>query len=135
MLNVVLDTNIILSIVSSYSPYCVVKEHLIKGTFGLFVTNDILLEYEEKLQENYSNETAILFTDFLYSLPNLHQVERKFQSELIEKDPDDNKFVDCAYAGNVNFLVTNDKHFDRIKSIEFPKLVILTIDEFLDVLK
>ncbi|GBL35889.1 hypothetical protein EMGBS15_14840 [Filimonas sp.] len=85
MLNVVLDTNIILSIVSSYSPYCVVKEHLIKGTFGLFVTNDILLEYEEKLQENYSNETAILFTDFLYSLPNLHQVERKFQSELIEK--------------------------------------------------
>jgi uncharacterized protein len=42
--------------------------------------------------------------------------------------------VDCAIAANVHFLVTNDKHFKVLKSIEFPTLKVLTIQEFLDVL-
>jgi len=46
----------------------------------------------------------------------------------------DNKFVDCAIAGNVDYLVSNDKHFNCLKKIDFPKLNLLSIDEFMDLL-
>lgn len=42
----------------------------------------------------------------------------------------DRKFVDCAFAGNVDFLVTNDKHFNSLKNLDFPKINVLTIQEF-----
>jgi uncharacterized protein len=47
---------------------------------------------------------------------------------------DDNKFVDCAIAGNADYLIINDKHFNCLKTIEFPKLSLLNIDGFMDFL-
>ena len=49
-------------------------------------------------------------------------------------DKDDNKFADCAIAGNADYLVTNDSHFNVLKTIGFPKITIITIDEFLAIL-
>ena len=42
----------------------------------------------------------------------------------------DNKFVDCAIASNAELIVTNDAHFDILKTIEFPKLEISTLQKF-----
>lgn len=49
--------------------------------------------------------------------------------------PDDNKFVDCAIAGRVKYVVTKDKHFSILKDIPFPKVEIISIDDFLEELK
>ena len=49
---------------------------------------------------------------------------------LITADVDDNKFVDCAVAADAEYIVTNDKHFDVLKNIPWPKLSIITIKEF-----
>jgi len=49
-------------------------------------------------------------------------------------DKDDNKFVDCAVAGNADYLVSNDKHFNCLKEVEFPKLNVVTIDAFVQLL-
>ena len=38
-----------------------------------------------------------------------------------DKDPDDNKYCDCAIAGNAKYLVTEDKHFQILKSISIKK--------------
>lgn len=46
------------------------------------------------------------------------------------QDPDDNKFVDCAIACNAKYLVSNDKHFRILKDIPFPKVELLTAQEF-----
>lgn len=134
-MRVVLDTNILISSISLNSPYHKIISALTNKDYTLVLTNEILLEYTEKLEEKFGMKMAEAFFEAAESLSNIVFIERIFESRLIETDLDDNKFVDCAYAGNVNFLVTNDKHFDRIKSIEFPKLIVLTIDEFLDVLK
>jgi uncharacterized protein len=53
-----------------------------------------------------------------------------FKWNLVEDDPDDNKFTDLVIAGNAHYLVTNDKHFNSLKKLEFPKLDIITLDEF-----
>ena len=49
---------------------------------------------------------------------------------LIEKDADDNKFVDCAIAADAEYIVTNDAHFNVLKEIDWPKVVVKTIEEF-----
>lgn len=58
-------------------------------------------------------------------------MEKKYYKWLlIEKDPDDNKFVDCAIAGDLKFIVSNDKHFKILKEIKFPTVEVITSDEF-----
>ncbi|KJR43981.1 nucleotide-binding protein [Candidatus Magnetoovum chiemensis] len=55
-----------------------------------------------------------------------------YKWNLIINDKDDNKFTDCAIAGGADYIVSEDKHFDIIKGIEFPKLRLLSTDEFMD---
>lgn len=57
-----------------------------------------------------------------------------FRWSLIEYDQEDNKFCDLAIAGNADYLVTNDGHFNVVKLISFPPVNILSADAFLDVL-
>jgi len=48
-------------------------------------------------------------------------------------DPDDNKFVDCAISSNAKFIVTNDKHFNVLKNVDFPKIEVVDIDKFKEI--
>jgi hypothetical protein len=38
--------------------------------------------------------------------------------------------VDCALNAGADFIVTNDKHFNVLKSIDFPKINVADIDTF-----
>lgn len=46
------------------------------------------------------------------------------------KHQDDEKFADCAVASNVDYLVTNDKHFEVLKRIDFPIIQVVNDKEF-----
>ena len=46
--------------------------------------------------------------------------------------PDDNKFVDCAIAAGTKFIVTNDRHYNVLLSLGFPKVDIIRLDEALE---
>ena len=50
---------------------------------------------------------------------------------FIQFDNDDNKFVDCAFAGGADFIVSEDAHFNVLKSLPFPTFNVVTMDEFL----
>lgn len=54
---------------------------------------------------------------------------------LIQDDVDDNKFVDCAIASGAEFIVTNDAHFDILKTIPWPKVSIVKIEDFVKELR
>ena len=49
----------------------------------------------------------------------------------ITADPDDNKFVDCAIQANARYIVTNDHHYDILRQIDFPKVEIIKLMDFL----
>jgi predicted nucleic acid-binding protein len=53
-----------------------------------------------------------------------------FRFNLITADPDDNKFVDCAIVANADYIVSQDNHFNVLKKIDFPKLNVIRIEEF-----
>lgn len=46
------------------------------------------------------------------------------------KDEDDNKFVDCAIASNASYIVSHDKDFRLLASIDFPKVIVIDTDSF-----
>lgn len=49
---------------------------------------------------------------------------------LITQDPDDNKFVDCAIVASADYLVCEDNHFKVLKDIPFPKVNVITLEQF-----
>ena len=54
--------------------------------------------------------------------------------QLIQADADDNKFVDCAFSADASCIVSNDAHFKVLDEIDFPKIVVLRITEFIEYL-
>ncbi|MFN3784616.1 MAG: putative toxin-antitoxin system toxin component, PIN family [Spirosomataceae bacterium] len=129
-MKVVLDTNVILRAISSKSVYAVLLDKLYLQTYSLVVSTEILLEYEEKITDFFGKSTAKNFLDFLVILPNVEKVEVFFQLNIIQTDPDDNKFIDCAFVGNAQYIVTDDKHFRVLKRIDFPKIAVITAEQF-----
>ena len=71
----------------------------------------------------------------LSNAPTVEFIEPFYRFNLITQDPDDNKFVDCAIAGNATYIVSNDSHFDVLKQTDFPKLVVKRIQEFSKILE
>jgi predicted nucleic acid-binding protein len=90
----------------------------------------MLLEYEEIISEKFNHQVARDVSRALLMLFNVFQVNIYYEWNLIETDPDDNKFVDCAVSANVDYLVTNDKHFSVLEKIEFPKIEVINVSEF-----
>ena len=130
-LRVVLDTNILISALSLNSPFRSLIDHLLAGKYEIYVTTEILFEYEEKLRERYDQMTADLFLDALSVAPNVHHINTYFHLLLIYPDLDDNKFVDCAFAANAHVLVSNDRDFRLLKKVEFPAITVMRMEEFM----
>ena len=94
------------------------------------VSNEVLMEYEEILSQKTSSFFADAIIKALLNRKNLVRVSPTWRFHLITQDPDDNKFVDCAIAGQAEFLVSNDKHFAVLKDVDFPVVNIIRLQEF-----
>jgi putative PIN family toxin of toxin-antitoxin system len=134
-MTVVIDCNIFVMCITSNSPYHFIYQSLVNGKFQLAVTVDILLEYEEVIQQKYGTSTATAFITLLNELPNIHYLHPHYQWQLITIDPDDNKYCDCAITGQATYIVTEDRHFGVLKTIPFPSLTVIDIDRFLEILQ
>ncbi|HEX8350210.1 MAG TPA: putative toxin-antitoxin system toxin component, PIN family, partial [Hymenobacter sp.] len=106
-MRVVLDTNVLLVSISRSSIYRPIFEALQQQRYELLVTNSILLEYEEIIGLRSSTEVATNFLNALQRFNNVRELDPRYQFRLIPRDQDDEKFVDCAVAGQADYLVTN----------------------------
>ena len=134
MTRIVVDTNCLLASIPPKSDYYQLYQVFENELFEWIISNEILSEYDEKLSEIYSPKTADLVISILSVAPNTTFSEPYYKWQLVENDPDDNKFVDLAIACNADFLVTNDRHFDILKNIEFPKVKVVSIQEFKNII-
>ena len=134
-LRIVIDTNVMLVSISSKSKYHWIFEKLLNSEFDLFVTNDVLVEYEEVISSKYNTNVAKNVIRTLLVLPNVYQTTIYYHWNLIQSDVTDNKFIDCAVSSNSHLLVTNDKHFDVVKNLDFPSITVVSIKEFENLLR
>lgn len=124
-MRIVLDTNILLVSISSNSVFRWIFDSLLDEDITLCVTTDILIEYEEILSRHMGKELATTVLQIIENAPNVEFITRYYSWNLITADTDDNKFVDCAVAANAKYLVSHDKHFNVLKDISFPKVVVI----------
>ncbi len=132
IMNIVIDTNCLLQIFSKKSPYYSFYLELLAGKVCLLLSSDVLLEYEEVIAYKVSPNFSFYLTTSFLKNRKFKKVEIFFYWHLINNDPDDNKFVDLAINGNADYLITDDKHFNVLKNITFPKLKIVSMSEFFE---
>jgi uncharacterized protein len=96
------------------------------------VSNEIIAEYQEIIERRANPEIAANIIDAILNSPFVEKVDIFYNFNLIHVDEDDNKFVDCAISAGVKYVVSNDKHYKILKQIPFPKVDVITVEEFLE---
>jgi len=130
MRNIVLDTNCLLACIASKSEYHTVWTSFLHEDYRLCVSNEIINEYEEILAQKISPRFADMIIQVILNSENIEFVHPTFRFNLITTDLDDNKFVDCAIVANAKYIVSQDAHFNVLKTIIFPKVNVISIEEF-----
>lgn len=134
-MKIVIDTNVLIASFGKTSPYRKIFDGFLNYQYTLLLSNDTLLEYMEIIQQKTNAVVAENIIMSLLSAENIELHEIFFHWSLIEHDKEDNKFCDLAVAGNADYLITNDVHFNVVKLNSFPLISILSAEEFLQILK
>ncbi|HFA51965.1 MAG TPA: putative toxin-antitoxin system toxin component, PIN family [Bacteroidetes bacterium] len=130
-MNIVLDTNCLIQILPQQAEHRWVYDAILQGNIILFVSTEIILEYEEVINEFYGSDVlGGNVANLLLQLPKTQKRDIYFNWNLIGKDPDDNKYVDLAVATNAELIVTNDGHFKVLKDVDFPKVIFMNLEDF-----
>lgn len=116
------------------SPYRVIWDDFLNGSLTLCVSNEIVEEYLEILTIKTSYEIACNVVSVILSRPNFEFITPYYKLHLIQADEDDNKFVDCAFSAGASCIVSNDAHFRILENVDFPKIIVMRIQDFIQIL-
>jgi putative PIN family toxin of toxin-antitoxin system len=139
MVRLVLDVNVLVSAVISVGGNPGKTLDLWEQEqFDLIVSPPILEELEHvihypRIQQKYRlpEEYVEKFLGLIGNQAIVTNPSKKLN--VIEKDPSDNRYLDCAKEGNASYIVTGDKHLLDLK--EYDGIVILTATGFLATLR
>ena len=135
-MKVTVDTNVLISATFWNGDSQRIIELVEDKKLTLVLSEDILKEYAEVLQSK-----EILEKMEKHKLALKHTVLKVVQIStivypskkvfLVQDDPDDNIILECALEGEVNYIISQDKHLLKFK--EFERIKILTPKYFLAV--
>lgn len=128
---VVLDTNCLVQMLSVHSPYRPAWQAFRDGQYLLCVSNEILNEYQEIIERVANAAVAHNIVNAIIRSPFTRFFDPHFHFRLIEQDPDDNKFVDCAIIAGADYIVSEDSHFRVLDSISFPAVCVIRLEHFM----
>ncbi|MCI6308100.1 MAG: PIN domain-containing protein [Prevotella sp.] len=117
--------------ISARNEYYQVWQDFLDGKYVLCITNEIIEEYSEVIARNISPLLSEFVISTIINRKNVVMKSPSYAFHLIKADEDDNKFVDCAIIANAKYIVSNDRHFDVLREIPFPKVDVIKINQFL----
>ena len=104
----------------------------IRGTFILYTSVSILTETAQKLREKFDwDEEKII--RLLKLISKVAKVLKTKSAINILKDAPDNRILECAIEGNVDYIVTGDKHLLALK--KYKNIEIISLSNFLNLIK
>lgn len=127
---VVIDTNCLVQMLSAHGNYYSAWQAYRRGEYVLCVSNEILNEYQEIIERVANATVADNVVNAIIRSPHTLFFTPQYHFHMIADDPDDNKFVDCAIIANADFIVSEDSHFNVLKTISFPSVRVVRLDEF-----
>ena len=102
---------------------------------NLCLSGEILDEYIEVLyrlgfdDQKELKELLLLFAENV----NISFTKKTPKLNIVEEDPDDNKFIECAVALNASYIITGDNALKAVES--YMEIKILTPHQFLENIK
>jgi putative PIN family toxin of toxin-antitoxin system len=130
-LRLVLDTNIIVS--AALKPEGLQRTVLLLATIKpatLYVSEAILEEYREVFARPELKIRKGLRLQMLQFIRSHSHVVKASRAIRATKDPDDNKFLECADAARADYLLTgNQRHFPKF----WKKTKVITSREFIGI--
>ena len=101
----------------------------------LILSNEIIREYSEvldyeEIQDKIKDKKLEMKRTVGKIISMSTIVVPKEKLTIVKGDPDDNVILECAKAGNVDCIISNDKHLLKLK--KFENIPILTPDEFVE---
>ena len=130
-MRVVLDTNVIISGIFFSGPPAEILQAWRDSLFQIVLSPQIMEEYRdvvESLAKKYPGIGIQPIIDLI-----LVHGEMVFTNDSLESvcdDPDDDKFIECAIAGNCAIIVSGDKHLLRVSGHK--GITVLKPKEFVD---
>ncbi len=130
-MKIVLDTNVFISGIFFSGPPFQILEAWKEKRIQFVLSREIVGEYQRvaaSLAEKYpiSDLSAIIELITIYS-----EIVETEDYEISEcEDPDDNKFIECAMAGNCRIIVSGDKHLLKLSG--FQDIDVLTPRRFVE---
>ncbi len=129
-MRIVLDTNITISnLISDKGNPAKIVRWWLEGEYDVLVTQSIVDEIlrvtgYERIQKKYARvrENSLEFVALISE--QAVWVEPKEKLDVIAADESDNRYVECAAAGNAQYIVTGDEHLLGLK--EYEGIAILT---------
>jgi putative PIN family toxin of toxin-antitoxin system len=129
-MRVVLDTNTLVSAFLFSGTASRLVDLWQSGRITVLISKEILGEYLRVLAypkfRLTEQEIRRLVEEEL--LPFIQTVRVVRHLSVVRRDPEDNKFVECAVAGRAEYLLTGDRDLRDLGS--FRRVLILTIGEF-----
>src|SRR3989344_2606295 len=137
MIRVTVDTNILISASFWYGASERIINKAENKEIVLVLSEQILEEYHkvldyEEIKEKIKDKVLEMKQALLRIGIISEIVEVKSKIELIKEDPADNKIIECAVDGKVDYIITKDNHLLKYK--EYKGIKIITPEEFLKII-
>ena len=133
-MRIVLDTNVFISgVFFSGPPYEILKAWIDKR-IQILISSEISQEYQRVGEELSNRYTEIEITPIFKSFSqNAISISAPRLAPPVCVDPDDDKFLACAVAGNAELIISGDKHLLDINNFQGIKIVKprIFVDEYL----
>lgn len=131
----ILDTNVLISaIFFETGNEARILDEVLKGKITLVSSLDTLQELRETLAASKFKLTPLEVLNVFQLMVSISEIVLAPPSAEVKcRDPDDQKFLDCAVEGDADFLVTGDRDLLEIKNLGRTKIT--TARELIRVLK
>ena len=120
-----LDTNVLISAIVFGGKPRNILERIIEGKIGLAVSESILQEVKAVLAGNkfqYPPQLTQTIINVIEAVSEL--VQPRINIKAVEKDPDDNKFLECALEAGAHCIITGDMHLLELESYKGIRIMV-----------
>ena len=116
-MRIVLDTNVVVSGIFWTGILSKILECWINDRFELLLSDDIFNEYTRTLfqiSKGKKDELVGKWLIFFAKNSSFVTIKKRF---MLSADPDDDKFIECGFAGKAKYIVSGDSHLLDLKSL------------------